>query len=201
MYWTANTTIEINLKDYIDNYRDADKFIVYCKECDRYNACWSCPPFNFDPEEYISGYEKAYIIGTKIILNKQVIEENQGWDKCMEVMYRIIEEVRLGLDRRLLETEKAHCSSRAFFAGTCHICPATECAKIKGKPCMYPDKIRPSLESLGFDINKTSSELLNIEMKWSHDGILPEYFLLVSALFANNSNKMGSNILDELNKK
>lgn len=31
----------------VADYRDADKFIVYCKQCNRYGNCWACPPYLF----------------------------------------------------------------------------------------------------------------------------------------------------------
>jgi predicted metal-binding protein len=169
-YKVSHITVETGLKDYIRNYRDADKFIVYCKQCDRYNACWSCPPFDFDTAEVISAYDTAYLTGTKILLDDDVIKENTGWERCTKITYLIIEEVRRNLDRRLLSLEREFPGSRAFFAGTCHICPQDECERIKGKPCIAPERIRPSLESFGFDMAKTAAELLNIEMKWSHNG-------------------------------
>jgi predicted metal-binding protein len=184
MYTVSHFTTNIELKDFILNYRDADKFIPYCKECDRYNACWSCPPFDFDMEKYISSCEAACIIGTKIIIDADVIRRNTGWELCTQATYRMIEEVRSGLDKKLLELETMFPDSRAFFAGTCHICPAEKCMRIKGKPCIALDKVRPSLEAFGFDMSKTSAELLGIEMKWSHNGVLPEYFTLVSGFFS-----------------
>lgn len=64
----------------------------------------------------------------------------------------------------------------------------------EGRPCRYPDRIRPSLESLGFDIGKTASELLGIELKWSEPGSsgLPEYFTLVSGFFSSRPANDGS---------
>ena len=45
------------------------------------------------------------------------------------------------------------------------------------------DKVRPSLESLGFDLSKTLAELFGIELRWSKDGLLPEYLVLVCGFF------------------
>lgn len=185
MYTVSHHIAEIDNKDYIAHYRDAEKFIVYCQKCMRYNACWACPPFDFDVEAYISSYKTAYIVGTKIVVDADVRTRYTGWEQCTKVSYQMIEEVRKDLDKNLLELETAYLGSRAFFTGTCHICPAEKCARIIGKPCIAPDKIRPPLEAFGFDISKTSSQLLNIEMKWSREGILPEYFTLVSGLFSN----------------
>ena len=49
-------------------------------------------------------------------------------------------------------------------------------------------------ESLGFDIGKTASELLGIELKWSEPGSsgLPEYFTLVSGFFSSRPANDGS---------
>ncbi|MDR1934445.1 MAG: DUF2284 domain-containing protein [Candidatus Accumulibacter sp.] len=184
MYNVSHLVSEIKLVDYVKGYRDAPRFMEYCKACKRYNACWSCPPFEFDTEEYISPYERAYIIGTKIVLDENTIKENKGWEACKETACAILEKVRPGLDGTLLELERQYPVGKAFFAGTCHVCPAGTCARIKGQACVAPERTRPSLESFGFDIGKTSAELLNIELKWSKDGVLPEYLTLVSGFFS-----------------
>ena len=197
MYKTFHTVASIGLDDYIRNYRDAGKFIVYCRECNRYNTCWSCPPFDFSTDEYISSYRTAHIIATKIILDNELIENNKSRELCTKVSYDIIEKVRFDLDRMLLKLEEQSPGSCAFFAGTCHICPLEDCTRIKGKPCIAPEKMRSSLESFGFDISKTSLELLGIEMKWSIDGILPEYFTLVSGLFTKDTKSLFVRDLEE----
>ena len=179
---------KLNAKELIRNYRNTEKFIAYCKECNRYNTCWACPPFDFNTDEYLMSHKIAYIIGAKIVLDKETINQNQGWDKCTKISYEIIEAARKKLDDILLKLEEQYPESKAFFAGTCHICPIGECMRIKKKPCISPERVRPSLEALGFDVSRISAELLNIEMKWSRNGILPEYFTLVSGFFTNQAN-------------
>ena len=46
----------------------------------------------------------------------------------------------------------------------------------------------------GYDIGKTASELLGIELKWSEPGSsgLPEYFTLVSGFFSSRPANDGS---------
>lgn len=188
MYQISHTIADIEVADYIRGYRDADKFIAYCKQCNRYDAYWACPPFHSDTNQYISVYKHAYLIGTKIKLGDAMIKECSTPAWCKDISYRIIEEVRRKLDNRLLELEREYPGSRSFFAGTCHWCAS--CTRAEGKPCIYPDKIRPSLEAIGFDISKTSSELLHIELKWSKEGMLPEYFTLVSGFFTNADNPL-----------
>ena len=45
------------------------------------------------------------------------------------------------------------------------------------------DENRPSLEAFGFDVEKTSKELLGVEIKWGKDGCLPPYLMLVCGIF------------------
>ena len=177
---------QIEVTELIRRFRDTEKFIAYCKACNNYNACWSCPPFDFDTDTYLTSCKTACIIGAKIFLDKETTNQHQGLDKCTRISYEIIGAVRKELDNMLLEMEEKHPQSRAFFAGSCHICPTGTCTKIAGEPCISPEKVRPSLEALGFDVSRISAELLNIEMQWSRDGILPEYFTLVSGFFTVN---------------
>lgn len=186
----THSYVEIDVNDYIHDYRDKDKFIIYCQECEKHNANWSCPPFGFNIEGYISGYEKARIIGSKILLDKELIKQCQSNKMCTQILSRIIETVRLDLDKDLFEAENQYFKAKAFFAGPCYKCHPSKCKRIKGEPCIAPYQLRPSLESLGFDICKTSSELLDIEMKWCIGDILPEYFTLVSGLFFKDKIKV-----------
>ena len=187
MYRITHTLAEIKLADYVAGYRQAEQFIAYCKACRRYGACWSCPPFAFDTGDYLSPYEMACIIGTKIVLHESTIADNKGQESCEKTANDILEKVRPGLDGALLELERQYPVSKAFFAGTCHVCPASACTRIEGNPCLFPEKARPSLESFGFDIGRTAAELLKIELQWSRDGILPEYLTLVSGFLTREA--------------
>jgi predicted metal-binding protein len=186
-YQITEITVTIKVAEYIRDYRDVDKFIVYCKQCNRYNACWSCPPYDFDPTGCMMKHENAHIIGTKINIDKALLNECTGIQPCKDASYQILGEVRRSLDVKLLALEQYYPGSRAFFAGTCRLCELGDCTRIFGKRCIYPDKIRPSLEAFGFDISKTSSQLLNTELQWGSKERLPDYFVLVSALFTSRA--------------
>jgi predicted metal-binding protein len=188
-YQLKNIVTTIKVDEYIRDYRDADRFIEYCKACPIYNACWACPPFDFDTTGILLNYKNAHLIGTKIILDKAVLSECTGREQCTEAAHRITKEVRIGLDDKLLALERKNSGSRAFLAGTCYLCREGTCTRIFGKPCLHPDRVRPSLESFGFDISKTASRLLHTELIWGSENRLPEYFLLVSALLTDEKVK------------
>lgn len=173
---------KIVMKDYIENYFNQKKFNELCKKCDKYGALWSCPPYYFDVDKYINKYKEAYIIGTKIVLSDEIIQ-NTKKDDILDCTYKILNEVRKELGEMLLALEEKYPNSVCLYPGSCLLC--NNCERINGKPCIQPDKMRYSLESLGFDVAKTASDLLGIELKWAKDK-LPEYFTLVSAFFTND---------------
>ena len=66
MYELTHHIVSLPTSQYIQEYRNPEKFISFCQQCERYNRCWACPPFEFNTDEYLSGYQQTYIIGTKI---------------------------------------------------------------------------------------------------------------------------------------
>ena len=186
-YIAEDFTATIPVADYMAHYRDAEKFIGFCRQCRRYNTCWACPPFAFDVDQYLSHYELALIIGTKITpLYPEKITDTISYGN------ELMETERKRTDDLLLELEKTH-NGRAFFPGSCLLC--SSCTRAEGKPCLYPERVRPSLEACGFDIGKTSSVLLNIELKWGEHGKMPEYLTLVSGIFFTPKEHASPNIV------
>lgn len=131
--------------------------------------------------------------------DSEILPANDGIaDIAIERRVKLLEQTRVVMDRELLEKE-AQLHGRAFFAGTCLLCgrgagqgtkrgagqgaeSSGGCTRREGLPCRHPDKVRPSLESMGFDIGKTAKELFGLELKWASDGMLPEYYVLVGAV-------------------
>ncbi|MFQ8827894.1 MAG: DUF2284 domain-containing protein [Alistipes sp.] len=167
-------------EEYIRRYRDAERFAGLCRQCGRYGRCWACPPFSFDAEEYLSGFGTAHLIAARIEPGERLRALCADAGQSEKQGRALLNEARCELDARLLAMEEAWPGSRAFFAGTCFDCPAGTCTRPSDLPCVRPGKIRPSLEALGFDLGRTAAELLGIELRWSTDGRLPEYFTLIS---------------------
>lgn len=175
----------IQMSEYIDGYYDRERFHELCKQCNKYGALWSCPPYKFDVDDYINKYKYVHLIGTKILLSDRIIKETEK-DDVLDCTYKILNEVRKKLSKMLLGLEDKYPNSISLFAGSCLNC--TLCKREQNKPCVNPKTMRYSLESLGFDVSKTASELLNIDIKWANE-TLPEYFTLVSAFFTNEDIK------------
>ena len=62
---TQDFTASLPADRYIAVYRDARRFAACCRACPNYGRSWACPPFDFDMEDYLSGYRTALIIASK----------------------------------------------------------------------------------------------------------------------------------------
>jgi len=118
-------------------------------------------------------YERVRIIGLKITPDANC--------KCTSA--EILQQKRMKLEQKLLALEQTLHGRAAGLSGKCPYCSNKECARIAGMPCRHPDLARPSLEALGFNVEKIASDYLKTKILWEHDGVRPEYLLLVGAVF------------------
>ena len=160
------------MKEYAETFRDFGRVRGYCHGCGRYGKCWACPPYDFAEDEYLGQFTTISLLATKIT-------PSEGVALTPETAERILNRERQRLDRMLLGMEG---NARAFFAGTCILCPPEKCTRREGLPCRHPESIRPSLEALGFDIARTASELFGIPLQWGSPGTFPAYLTLISAI-------------------
>ncbi len=176
-YTTENFAVDILVTDYISGFRDVPRFIALCKQCKNYGNSWGCPPFDFDTEAFLRQYKYAHIMATKIIPTEKDVPFNRVQE------YVLPERIRI--ERELLEMER-QIGGRSFaYVGSCLHCKGNTCTRKCGKPCLHPDKVRPSLEAFGFDISLTLDKLFGIKLLWGKDGKLPDYLVLVSGFLHN----------------
>lgn len=165
----------MDAETYISEYRRTDYFIQFCQQCGNYGRRYGCPPLDNETLASVNKYRKVRILGVKIIPNDNTLPI----EAANQLMQPEIEK----MNRELLATEQQLDGISFGFVGTCPYCGGAPCARVEGKPCRYPDKVRPSLEAVGFDISKTAKELLGIDIKWSQQGKIPEYLTLVCGIF------------------
>ncbi len=170
-------TATIGVKEFIRLFRNEEVVRGYCRECDNYGRSWGCPPFDFDVEERLRHYDNVKIVATKITPHEQGLPLNAAQELMLPERHR--------LDKWLLEMEQRHNGLTCSYVGKCLYCANENCTRVCGLPCRHPDKVRPSLEAYGFDVSLISQELFGIALQWSKDGLLPEYLVIVCALFYN----------------
>ena len=180
-YTTERYTAETDAKAYIEGFRRVSYFKKLCQQCKNYGHRYGCPPFHDDVLAAVNDYQKVRIYGVKIIPKDKSLP--------LDTANQLMEPEISKLNKELLEEEKALDGLGLGFVGTCPYCGNTPCARLEGMPCRHPDKVRPSLEAFGFDVDKTAKELLGIEIKWSQDGLIPEYLMLVYGIFYQKHDK------------
>lgn len=176
----------IDVERYIREYRDVERFVEFCKACPVYGTSWGCPPFDNMQEltEQISRYKYAYIFGFKQIIADELRFKAQSVKERTEITYQVLGPMRDLLDERFYRGEqRVEGDCRVFFSGRCRRCAPNDCTRKEGKPCAKPQEKRQSLESIGFDLSRTMSELLGVQLKWSTDNTLPEYLMAITAVF------------------
>lgn len=176
-YIVEKFTADISVDEYIARFRDEERFIELCKMCSNFGNSWGCPPFDFDTEDFLRQYKHAHLMVAKMTPSDD--------DIPVEDTQRFILPERIKIERELLEMERKY-GGRAFaYIGKCLHCNDGICTRKCDKPCLHPEKVRPSLEAFGLDIEMTLKELFGIELLWGKDGKLPEYLVLVSGFFHN----------------
>ena len=172
MYTIEKSEKLIKVSDYLDRYVNVEEFLQYCKKCNNYEKLWSCPSYDFNPEDYWEEYDELIVVARKIIFGEGVDQDR---------IYEIMLEVKEDMSRELYELEKQYPGSISLSAGSCSLCK-DGCTRAVGEPCRYPEMMRYSIESLGGDVGRTVSKLMGYELEWIEEGKLPSYFVLVGGL-------------------
>lgn len=171
---TAIRTAEITVESYMARYRDAGRFMAFCRQCGNYGHSWACPPFDSEAEQKLSIWRNALIVAVS-----RRIEPGHCVDDAMNLM----RPARLSLEKMLLGLERKYGGMAFGFSGQCLYC--RQCTRGQGEACRHPELVRPALEAYGFDVGRTAEELLGIRLQWAAGGKLPQQLTLVGALFHN----------------
>ena len=181
-YPTERLEAVVLMDEYMRECVDVPVFLEYCKECRNYGKVWSCPPYDFSPEEYWKKFQAIHIIGWKIYfpeeVTRRIYEEKEREELCVQLLFPYKQK----LTEELLQMEKEIPGSVSLRAGSCLQCKQGNCARLTQEPCRFPDQMRYSIESIGGNVGKTVTKYLHQELQWMEEGKMPEYFTLVCAL-------------------
>lgn len=171
-----NFEARIGIEDYIAKYVDVPKFLAACKECPYYGVTWACPPFDFDPIEYLRKYKTLVIY-----CRKYIFEEDQGDydDLDLQVFFY---KCRAELAQEIYVKEKEQPGSEGLLGGACDICGLGNCARQQGKPCRFPQYMRHNMESLGGDVMKIAKDFFDIEPVWPDEKGRMPFMVFVTGL-------------------
>lgn len=171
---------EVPLAEYRAQCVDVPKFLGYCAACPNYGGTWSCPPFDFDPQEIWDRYDRILLRAVKVPVPAELREKVLSPQEINGESHALLAPIKHDLLSSLLEQERATPGSLALSAGRCQECQV--CTKASGQPCRQPERMRHSIESLGGDVGKTLSLYLGQELLWGREGHLPEYYIHLCGL-------------------
>jgi len=172
MYTIEKSEKTIKVEEYIKDYVNVEEFLGYCKQCKNYDTVWSCPSYDFNPEDYWRQYDELLVVARKIIFG-------EGVD--IPKSYEIMLEVKEQMSQELYQLEKEFTGSISLSAGSCSMCK-DGCTRPSGQPCKHPNLMRYSIESIGGNVGKTVSKLMGYELEWIEEGKVPSYYVLVGGL-------------------
>ena len=88
----------------------------------------------------------------KINIRDDVRYSPKSEDERNKLTKDIFLQIRGEIDDKLLSLEQSIDPSLLYYAGPCRICSPKDCTRKHNKPCLYPDKMRTTLEADGFDM-------------------------------------------------
>lgn len=170
----------IDAKLFAEKYVDVPRFIKFCENCSEYSKSWSCPAYNFDTQEFWKKYKTVRLIGEKITLSDGLLNMKYTDEGISEFVQSIYIKEKSKLTKYVMRLEKKHAGSRALSSLICSNCK--NCARLSGKPCRHPDKMRHMIEGLGADVEKAAVDFFDTKILWTENDKLPEYYVIFFAL-------------------
>lgn len=156
-----------------------------CKRCSNYSWNYSCPDLNYDAFEYLKDYHYVTFalaeIPTESIQDLLTVWDLEDFpsrvldnhlkrltDKevplTSAVSMYLYNQVKDIMTERLLEMED-DLNVLGLPPGSCTRC--INCLKEVGEPCIHPDKIRHSIEALGFLVSDIYRIFFNKKLGWT----------------------------------
>lgn len=176
-FYTCETMIQtVPLEDFRRDLVDVPRFMGYCLDCSNAGRYWSCPPYDFDPQEIWARYGGLLLLVRKVTFRKDRLfpGERRAFERTE------LPKIKADMNRELLEMEAKIPGSLALFPGRCEWCPS--CARGEGKPCRFPERMRYSVESLGGDCGGALERYFGEPLQWAQGNKLPERLLFLGGL-------------------
>ena len=169
---------DVDVMEFYDNYVDFDKISKLCiEEQDMLGYNWNYPPFDFDVDDIWNSYNRLKIIIFKIDFSPEEREHTFS-DEELDFVLKRFERLKVKFMNEIYMLENE--DSLGLYLGKCNLC--MRCTRSFGAPCKMPFKMRYSIESLGGEVDRAIEDLFGYEIRYAHDGKLPEYLIFAGGL-------------------
>lgn len=184
-YLSLRASKKVHLRD-LFRYANVRETLKKCKECPRYNQSWACPSGTPTIFAYGNRFEHATILVFRVDYPEELVVSSMDRKELLAEREKFYDARRRMIQLTLLEAEKK--APGTLSVSTCLLCPT--CARAEGKPCRDPEDRRYSMTSLGLDFTKLLTDLFDIKLNWSCDG-LTKFDYCVAALLEPNTTLKG----------
>lgn len=175
----------------LEKYIDISIFNNYCKTgCKNYGLKWSCPPFAPQYEKFVKNYKIIKVVLLKTELSEfSYIKNDYLKIKAANTI------LKSRIDKALRHFKNL--DTNYISTGSCRLCK--RCKRKENLPCVHPDMMSYSFESLGMNVCELTEDCFNEKLLWYSKNNLPQYTCVVAGLLSNN--KIASKRLIEVIEK
>ncbi len=177
-----------------------DRVLGFCQACNNFGRNHSCPQFDFDVLTWLNQFAHVTLVLTQIETAqladqrrrlaakdylsrvRQSYQKDGQIDLYTELSMYAFESVKGQVNRRFLEIERQFDGVVSIPPGSCTHCAV--CAKRQGKACLYPEKLRYSLEALGFLVSQLLDVFFDYQIDWQKRDFGTD-FVTISGLFSH----------------
>jgi predicted metal-binding protein len=160
-------------------YADYERFAALCKQaCKNYNKKYSCPPLSPNFNLLSVNYHYLVVNALKVYLDP--------YQRTYHSI-RMVNNVIKSYQRRIFIQIEENLPQEDLIIlenGSCRLCK--QCAYEQNKPCKHPDKMHPSLEATGINVNELTIKCFGFSLQWYMNGSFPDFQCVVSAILTNN---------------
>lgn len=172
----------VAVPDFMRDCIDIPKFYQCCAKCGNFGKTWSCPPFSFDVGAFWKEFRILRLFARKISPAQDLLERSFSAEELATQYRSLLWPVKADMLQELLALERMTPGSKVLAMGGCDLCGEGGCARLDGEPCRQPERMRPSIESLGGDVGRCLELYFGERLLWAGEGRLPAHFLLLGGL-------------------
>ena len=106
MYTIERYEADVSVEEYMASCVDVPAFLACCRQCGNYEKLWSCPSYDFRPEDYWRRYRDLHLIGIKICFPTDLTEKTYEKEELDRLIQETLWAEKKKLTEELMEMEQ-----------------------------------------------------------------------------------------------
>jgi predicted metal-binding protein len=160
---------------WLTEYENKQEIGRLCEACPAYGGKWSCPPHS----PAFSQYDLNEYPYTALVLFSCVLDQF-SYTKTEYIKIKAANTIMKSRMDRLMRGLEQTTSGIMISNGNCRLC--NPCSKKKGEPCKKPERMRFSMEALGHNVGRITSDVFGHDILWYRDKKIPLYLSAAACL-------------------